>query len=125
MGLRILVVEDQADIQLTLRLALEVDGYEVVAAENAADALAALEQATPDLMLLDVTLPRVSGWDLLASIRRDERFGALPIIILSALPGDQVRRRAAELGATDHLEKPFDVRTLERIVERALGGRGS
>jgi CheY-like chemotaxis protein len=116
----ILVVDDQADIRLTLRLSLEMKGYEVLLASDVREAMAALEKRTPDLVLLDITLPAVSGWDLLAKLRADERFGSLPVVVTSALPADQVAARARELGATDHLAKPFDVDVLAETVRRAL-----
>jgi CheY-like chemotaxis protein len=122
----ILVVEDQSDVQLTLRLSLQVDGYDVVVASNAGDALSALERSIPDLILLDITLPDVNGWELLATLREDVRFASLPIIVLSALPHEKVSARAAELGATGHLAKPFDVVELAEAVRGALeAGRPS
>jgi DNA-binding response OmpR family regulator len=116
---RILVVEDQSDIQLTLRLSLEADGYDVVVASRADEALDAIERLVPDLILLDITLPGVSGWDLLSTIRADERFASVPIIVLSALPHESVSGRASELGA-GHLAKPFNVNTLIDKVRGAL-----
>jgi CheY-like chemotaxis protein len=116
----ILVVDDQADIRLTIRLSLEMKGYQVLLASDDREAMAALEKRTPDLVLLDITLPATSGWDLLAKLRADERFGSLPVVVTSALPADQVAARARELGATDHLPKPFDVDVLAETVRRAL-----
>jgi CheY-like chemotaxis protein len=117
---RVLVVEDQPDIQMTLRLSLQVDGYEVVLASNATEALDALERSTPDLMLLDITLPEMNGWDLLSKLRADPRFVSLPVIVLTALPGEQVAVRAAQHGATGWLSKPFDVVRLAEAVRWAL-----
>lgn len=123
---KILVVEDQPDIQMTLRLSLEVDGYDVSLASDAAEAIAALDRSTPDLMLLDITLPRTSGWELLTKLRADPRFESLPVVVLTALPGEQVAARAAEHGATGWLAKPFDVVQLAEAVRGALGdGRPS
>ena len=122
----ILVVEDQSDIQLTIRLSLQVDGYDVSVASNAGEALGTLERSTPDLILLDITLPEVSGWDLLSLLRADERFALVPVIVLSALPDEHVVPRAAALGATGHLAKPFDVVELGEAVRGALrAGRPS
>jgi len=115
----ILIVEDESDIQATLRLSLEVDGYDVVAASSAGDALRALERSVPDLILLDITLPEVSGWDLLTTLRADRRFASLPIIVLSGLPNEEVSVRASALGA-GHLSKPFDVKALGDTVRIAL-----
>jgi two-component system, OmpR family, KDP operon response regulator KdpE len=120
----ILVIEDQPDIQQTLRLSLEIDGYQVGTASSAEEAVAALERSVPDVVLLDLTLPNVSGWELLARFRADERFGSLPIIVVSAMPGDKVSERSTELGATAHLTKPFDVRELTRLVEAAIAAAG-
>jgi CheY-like chemotaxis protein len=119
----ILVVEDQADIQMTLRLSLEVDGYDVAVASNGPEALRAIERSIPDVVLLDITLPEMSGWDLLTTLRAEKRFASLPIIVLSALPPDHVSQRARELGATGYLIKPFDVVLLAEAVRGALGER--
>jgi len=119
-NVRVLVVEDQADIQMTLRLSLQVDGYEVALASNATEALDALERSTPHLMLLDITLPEMNGWDLLSKLRADPRFVSLPVIVLTALPSEQVAVRAAQHGATGWLSKPFDVVRLAEAVRWAL-----
>jgi CheY-like chemotaxis protein len=116
----ILVVDDQADIRLALRLSLEMIGYDVVLASDDREAMAAVDNGRPDLVLLDVTLPAISGWDLLEKLRADERFGTLPIVITSALPADQVAAHARRLGATDHLAKPFLIEVLAETVRRAL-----
>jgi DNA-binding response OmpR family regulator len=116
----ILVVEDQTDIQMTLRLSLEVDGYDVAVASDGREALSAIEHSTPDLVLLDITLPEMSGWDLLSRLRAEERFASLPVIVLSALPPEKVSLRARELGATGYLIKPFDVALLAETVRGAL-----
>jgi len=121
---RILVVEDQPDVQLTMRLSLEMEGYEVALASTADEAVTALEGSTPDLVLLDITLPRVSGWELLERLRADQRFATLPIVVVSALPGEGIARRAADLGANGFLAKPFDVVELGAAVQRALATDG-
>jgi len=121
-GARILVVEDQEDIQLAARLCLEIAGYEIGVASTANEALSILDASLPDLLLLDITLPMVSGWKLLERLRADTRFAAMRIIVLSGLAGERSEKRALSLGADGYLVKPFEFEALVATVSRTLVG---
>ena len=124
-GETVLVVEDHPDILLTLRLTLESSGYTVIGAESAEEALDRLAAARPDLVLLDVTLPQMTGWELLGKIRATEGIEALPVVMLTGHVGDEVSRQALALGASGLLAKPFEVAKLTRTVRDALAAEGS
>ncbi len=113
----ILVVEDEEAMIAGLEYALAREGYEVQIARDGASALAALGQSSPDLVLLDVMLPRRSGYDVLATLRRDGR--AVPVILLTAKSQEIDKVQGFDLGADDYVTKPFSlVELLARIRAR-------
>ena len=109
---RILVVDDTPD-NLFLMSALLEDQFDVVTAENGVDALRlAQSQQAPDLILLDIMMPHVSGLDVLAELRQIPHRSATPVIMLTAKGHETDREQAASLGATDFLTKPFSPKKL-------------
>jgi CheY-like chemotaxis protein len=120
----ILVVEDEASIREVVREILEAEGYLVATAANGAEALRIMEQRQPALVLLDMCMPVLSGWDFAAAARA-QGF-RMPILIMTALPN--ARQWAAEIGAQGCLTKPFDLFDLlaavERLLQRPLSGNG-
>lgn len=106
---RILVVDDEERIVRFIRLNLEQDGFRVEEAFNGKDALDKLRQTLPDLILLDVMLPDIEGFDVLAMIRENHD---VPIIMLTAKTEEDDRVRGLELGADDYVTKPFSPREL-------------
>ena len=117
---RILIVEDEPDIQELLNAYLRDAGYETAAAEDGAAALDAFESAPFDLVLLDVMLPGLSGFDLMDQIRPL----GIPVIFLTALGTTADRVRGLRAGADDYLVKPFEVVELIARVESVLRRAG-
>jgi two-component system, OmpR family, KDP operon response regulator KdpE len=103
---RILVVEDDRNIIDLVQANLLVRGFDVVVSQTGDDAVALVDSVKPDLVLLDLMLPRVDGFDLCREIRSDSSVG---IIVVSARRGEQDKVRALNLGADDYLTKPFGV----------------
>ena len=114
---RILVVDDEERIVRFIRLNLEQDGFQVEEAFNGKDALDKLRQTLPDLILLDVMLPDIEGFDVLAMIRENHE---VPIIMLTAKTEEDDRVRGLELGADDYVTKPFSPRELVSRVRAVL-----
>jgi DNA-binding response OmpR family regulator len=115
---RILLVEDNADLAFGLRNNLEIEGYEV---DVAADGAAGLERARgsrPDLLILDLMLPRLDGFRLLQTLREEDR--ATPVLILTARGEESDKVRGLKLGADDYVTKPFGVLELLARVEALL-----
>jgi excisionase family DNA binding protein len=105
-GPLVLVVDDDRSLREYLRLNLELGGYSVREAENAEQALAAIEDQAPELVLLDVVMPGVDGWQLLRQL--EERHGSIPVIMFSGKVDDEAAAEAARHGARGFLGKPFD-----------------
>lgn len=117
---RILVIEDDKDIVELVRYNLEKDGYQVTACGDGATGLVQIRKSPPDLLLLDLMLPKLSGLEICKEIRRDERLGRLPILILTARGEEADRVVGLELGADDYVVKPFSPRELVARVKALL-----
>ena len=115
---RVLVVEDDSNIALGLRINLEAEGYDVTCADDGEAALVEVESHEPDLIILDVMLPRMNGFEVLQTLRRAGR--TMPIIVLSARTGEIDKVTGLELGAEDYVEKPFSLAELLARVRGAL-----
>jgi DNA-binding response OmpR family regulator len=121
---RILIVDDEMDLLTVLKFGLEAEGYEVVTASDGEQGLAAARQLMPDLMVLDLMLPRMDGYKVCRALKFDERYKRIPIFILSARSGDTDRRLALELGADEFHTKPYEMRTLIERIRVRLGHAG-
>ncbi len=115
---RVLVVEDDPSIALGLRINLEGEGYDVLSAEDGERGLAITREERPDLVVLDVMLPKMNGLQVLRSIRADGLM--MPIIVLSARTGELDKVTGLELGAEDYVAKPFSLAELLARVRAAL-----
>jgi DNA-binding response OmpR family regulator len=115
---RVLVVEDDASIALGLRMNLEADGYEVLSAEDGEAGLAMARTERPDVVILDVMLPKLNGFQVLQTVRREGL--TMPIIVLSARTGEADKVTGLELGAEDYVAKPFSLAELLARVRAAL-----
>ena len=114
---KILVIEDEDEIIRLLTFRLEQEGYEVVSAYNGVDGLRVLQQENPNLVVLDVMMPRMNGWETCKRIRQ---YSDVPIIMLTALGQEADLIRGLELGADDYVIKPFSLAVLIARVRAAL-----
>ncbi|GAA4413992.1 response regulator [Fodinibacter luteus] len=124
MAERVLVVDDDETIRRTLRINLRARGYEVEVVGSGRDALSTLEDAPPDLVVLDLGLPDVDGVEVLRQLRRTSR---VPVVVLSARHGSDDKVEALDEGADDYVTKPFGMDELMARVRSALrrgGGDG-
>lgn len=122
-GEHILVIDDEIQIRRALRTILEPRGYEVTSAETGAEAVAALTQRTPDLIILDLSLPDIDGIELCDQMRT---WLAVPILVLSVRSDETDKIGALETGADDYLTKPFSagelVARVRALLRRSAGG---
>ena len=105
-----LVVDDDPQVREVVRINLELEGYAVREAANGEEGLAALEEEAPDLILLDVLMPQVDGWEMLRRVQERHGVGSIPVVMFSGQleAGDE----AVERGAQGFVGKPFDLREL-------------
>ncbi|HEY3214989.1 MAG TPA: response regulator [Candidatus Eisenbacteria bacterium] len=118
---RILIVDDEADLVSVLRLGLEREGFEVIDAGDGELGLDRARKDHPDLVLLDLMLPKLDGYKVCRALKFDEGYKRLPIFILSARPGEQDRRLALEMGAEAFITKPYELKDLVAKIRRRLG----
>ncbi len=116
----VLVVDDEPPIIRFLRASLVAAGYQVVTAEDAAGAVAAVTKEKPDVVILDLGLPDRIGFDVILEIRRNS---AVPIIVLSARSDERSKVKALDLGADDYIGKPFGIAELTARIRAALRHR--
>ena len=126
MGKRVLVVDDDRVIQQLLEVNLELEGYEVVAtASDGAEALDKIAKLNPDLVILDIMMPKMDGLEVCRQLKLNPKFSSLPIVLLSARAQDLDVREGLDVGASAYLTKPFDPVELLEVVGRLLKTAGS
>jgi CheY-like chemotaxis protein len=116
MGRTVLVVDDDVNIQATLRDLLQDEGYQVLTANDGLEALERLNSALPALILLDLMMPRMDGYAFVEELSRRGLRAAVPIIVLTA--DGRARQKATQMGADGFAEKPFSLLPLLEQVER-------
>ncbi|MGF0164641.1 response regulator [Streptomyces koyangensis] len=113
---RVLVVDDNKVIRQLIRVNLELEGFEVVTAADGAECLDMVHRVRPDVVTLDVVMPRLDGVRTAARLRADERTRDVPIVMVSGCDGGGVAEGAADAGVDAFLAKPFDPQELVRVV---------
>lgn len=117
---RILIVEDEAVIRASLRDMLEMNDYQVDVAANGLQGLNAIEEKTPDLVLSDIMMPEMDGFELLEALKNKRETELLPIIMLTAKVELESKLHGLELGADDYITKPFEFRELKLKIHNLL-----
>ncbi|MGC8826942.1 MAG: response regulator [Anaerolineae bacterium] len=120
MGKSVLVVDDEADIREALRIILEADGYQVLEAGDGLEALQMVQRARPDLVILDIMMPRMDGLEVLRRLEADPETAGLPVIFLSVLTSEMDVIHGLEQGAVEYITKPFDPFQVARTVHMML-----
>jgi chemosensory pili system protein ChpA (sensor histidine kinase/response regulator) len=96
----------------------------VLTAKDGLDAISVLQDTKPDVILLDIEMPRMDGYEFASHVRNDERYADVPIIMITSRVGDKHRARAIELGVNDYLGKPYQDAQLLEAIQRQLEDRG-
>lgn len=117
---KILAVDDEEHIQELIKFNLENSGYKVICCGNGTEALKIVKLEKPDLVLLDVMLPGIDGYDVCKEIRKDNNISNIPIIMITAKSEELDKILGLELGADDYITKPFSVRELLARVKAVL-----
>lgn len=123
----ILVVDDNRDNVEILRAFLDSRGYRVVCALDGKSALAKMEEVAPDLVLLDVMMPGIDGWQVCRTIKNHPEFGSTRVMMVTAKGGFEDKMEGMRSGADDYVVKPIDLNELAEKVKRnlAAGGRAT
>lgn len=119
--MKLLVAEDEKDVRELIEIILRYHGFEVVSARDGREAIAAAEAEQFDLILLDVRMPRVDGYEACRRLRQMESTRDIPVIMLSALGQEAEKTEGLAAGADEYLVKPFTPNSLVAIVNRHLG----
>lgn len=117
---RILVVEDEPDFRMALRMRLEANGYVILEAEDGLIGLAMAREQKPDLILLDVMMPKMEGYKVARLLKFDEKHRHIPIVMLTARSQQSDRETGFSIGVDAYLTKPFETSELLETVSRLL-----
>ena len=116
----VLVVDDEPDVLLLCRVNLEFEGYEVIEAADGEQAMQQARTHRPDVVLLDVMMPKMDGWQVLAAIKDDRDLAEIPVVMLTAKVQDQDQIRGWSQGAADYITKPFSPLALSQVLQDVL-----
>ncbi len=119
-----MVVDDSITVRRVMERFLERNGMRAVTAKDGMDAVSLLQESKPDIILLDIEMPRMDGYEFASHVRNDERFSDIPIIMITSRVGDKHRARAIEIGVNDYLGKPYQDVDLLEAIQRLLEERG-
>ncbi|MBS3917458.1 MAG: response regulator [Deltaproteobacteria bacterium] len=117
---RIMVVDDEVDLVETVRFSFELEGYDVLVAYNGEEALNQARKENPDLILLDLMLPKLDGYKVCRLLKFDERYKHIPILMLTAKIQEKDKVTGMETGANEYITKPFDMDELMKKVKNYL-----
>ncbi len=120
MSATVLVAEDQMHIRSLIEFKLKNSGYRVVCVEDGAAALAKAQELHPDVILLDVMMPLLTGFEVLASLKADPTTSSIPVLLVTAQSKEHEVLRGLELGAEDYITKPFSPNELAARVRKIL-----
>lgn len=116
----ILVIEDDETQRSSLKRILEQDGFSVRTAEDSSELTSVLEEVTPDLILMDVGLPWLNGFELAQMLKEHKDLKQIPLVFVSGMTSEDDVKRAFEVGADDYIKKPFDIEKLKKTVQTLL-----
>ena len=121
MSYRVLIADDEPNILISLEFLMKREGHTVSVARDGNEALAAIQRERPDLVLLDVMMPGMSGFDVCQAVRADESLAAVRIVLLTAKGRETDTTKGLALGADAYITKPFSTRELAARVRELLG----
>jgi len=120
MAYKILVVDDEPNLVRLMEFVLGSKGHQMIVAHNGEEALARVAEQKPDLILLDIMMPRVDGYEVVRRLRADPDYASIPIIMLSAKAQDADVEKGHEVGVNEYVTKPFSPPHLVEVVNKYL-----
>ena len=119
---KILVVDDEPQLVDALKMRLEANSYDVLTAYNGHEGLEKARREKPDLIILDLILPKIDGYKVCRMLKFDNEYKNIPIIILSARAQETDKKMGAEVGADAYITKPFELEVVLKKIEKLLAG---
>jgi two-component system alkaline phosphatase synthesis response regulator PhoP len=120
---RVLIIEDEKLIILSTQMVLEASGFRVDSAMDGEEGIKKARESAPDLILLDIMMPGIDGWETLTRLKQDPQTADVPVVIFTAREHSRGHQRSAEMGAADYFRKPFEPEELVELVEKHCGQR--
>jgi chemosensory pili system protein ChpA (sensor histidine kinase/response regulator) len=120
----VLVVDDSITVRRVTERFLQRNGMRAITAKDGLDAISVLQDTKPHIILLDIEMPRMDGYEFASHVRNDDRFADIPIIMITSRVGDKHRARAIELGVNDYLGKPYQDAQLLEAIQRLFDEKG-
>ena len=114
----IMVVDDERDLVETIKLKLSAEGYDVIEAYDGQEALEKMRQKRPDLVLLDIMMPQLNGYQVCREIKKDAKLKQIPVLMLTAKVQESDKFWGLETGADDYITKPFEFETLMDSIKK-------
>jgi len=120
MARKILVVDDETELLKAISILLKTSGYEVITAQDGQEGLEKAKSLSPDLIVLDVLMPKMDGYEVCRMLKFDEKYKSIPIIMLTAKVQDIDKAMGKKVGADDYITKPFETRDLVDKIKKHL-----
>jgi DNA-binding response OmpR family regulator len=117
----VLIIEDEKLIIVSTQMVLEAAGFRVESAVNGEEGISKAKSIRPDLILLDIMMPGIDGWETLTRLKRDPECSDVPVIIFTAREHARGHQKSTEMGAADYFRKPFEPDELIELVEKHVG----
>ncbi len=117
----VLIIEDEKLIIVSTQMVLEAAGFRVESAVNGEEGIQKARGIQPDLILLDIMMPGIDGWETLTRLKRDPETSGIPVIIFTAREHARGHQKSSEMGAADYFRKPFEPDELIELVEKHVG----
>ncbi len=122
---KVFIADDEPAIVFNLKNLLALEGFEVEATSNPSEVIERVRAFSPDIVLLDLLMPKLGGLEVCAMLNNDERLGGIPVIIISALTGYTDIKRAYQLGVVGYIAKPYDFKVLTEKINLAIARKES
>lgn len=117
---KVLVIEDELSIQKVIKTNLSANGYTVICVSSGEEGMESLLSDKPDLVLLDLLMPGISGWEVFSKMKEDARLSHIPVIVITASGWGDGLKKLRDMGVQDFLSKPFELNELLQKVEKIL-----
>jgi len=125
MAKKILIVDDEAQLVEMVKMRLEASGYEIISAHDGQEGLDKAKKEKPDLIILDLMLPKIDGYKVCRMLKFDEKYKKIPIILFSARAQEEDKKMGEEVGADTYITKPFDPKVLLGKIQELLNKQNS